>query len=210
MVHNLDEPLRPSAGPLVKTRPRARLVAAVLALSIGSLHSAAALAQVAPAPAGSLAPVPADSVSPAGGEAKVPEVARRLWRDLLCTCPEKDCVHESLDACTCPFAEKRRSEILDEVKRRGFGSTKQDDATYATVFANYIKAHGEAADGSRPPPQPSAPLWVDIALIAAAAATAVAMVTWMADRFRRRPLSASTRTDGARPSRRKKNIRKRR
>ena len=210
MRHYLDHPLRPPARLSLRTRSRALLIAVVVVLSVGSLHSTTALAQVVPAPSGLLTPQPADSVAPTDRDAKVPEVARRLWRDLLCTCPEKDCEHESLDACTCHYAEKRRNEILAEVKRRGFGSTTQDDATYATVFANYIKAHGEAADGSRPPPQSTAPLWIEIALIAGATATAVAMITWMVDRFRRRPLAGASRTEGSRPPRRKKNTRKRR
>ena len=208
MPRYLAQPLRLSSQPSPKAH--ARLLALVVALSLGSLHAVTALAQVVPATSGSVTAPPANTVSVNEGETKVPDVARRLWRDLLCTCPEKDCVHESLDACTCHYAEKRRGEILDEVKRRGFGSTKQDDATYATVFANYIKAHGEAADGSRPPRQSSAPIWIEIALIAGAVASAVAMITWMVDRFRRRPLSVTTRAEGVRPNRRKRNIRKRR
>jgi len=208
MRKHLAQPLRPSARP--SSKAHAWRLVPVVALLIGSLHAVTALAQVAPATSDSVTAPPANTVTVTEGETTVPEVARRLWRDLLCTCSEKDCVHESLDACTCHYAEKRRNEILAEVKRRGFGSTKQDDATYATVFASYIKAHGEAADGSRPPPQSTAPIWIEIALIAGAVATAVAMITWMVDCFRQRPLAGTNRTEGARPNRRKKNIRKRR
>jgi len=206
-----EQPFRsPAAAPASKAQPGAWPVALLVALSMGSLHTRNALAQVVPAASASATAPLSTSVSATEPETRVPEVARRLWRDLLCTCPEKDCVHESLDACTCHYAEKRRNEILEEVKRCGFGSAKQDDATYATVFANYIKAHGEAADGSRASPQSTVPLWIEIALVAAAAATAVAMITWMVDRFRRRPLAGTARTAGARPPRRKKNTRRRR
>lgn len=172
MREYLDKRLRQPAGLLLKTDSRARVIVVLLALSGGGLPSGAAPAQTLRAPAGSLAPMP-DSVSPAEGDAKAPEVTRRLRRALLCTRPEKDCVHESLDACTCPYAQKGRREMLDEVKRRGFGPTKQDDATYEAVFTNYSKARGEAADVSRPSSQPSSPLWIDIVLTTAAAATAL-------------------------------------
>lgn len=210
MREQVEQPLLAPGRPPAWRHSRARWFAFVVGLVVGSLHSVTALAQMMPAASASANTPRASAEPPSESEANTPEVARRLWHDLLCTCTEKDCVHESLEACTCEYAEKRRNEILAEVRRLGFGSTKQDDATYATVFRNYLKAHGKEADGTQAPPEPSAPIWLDVVLIAAAIATAVAMITFMVDRFRGRPLPAANRTAGARPNRGKKTSRKRR
>ena len=72
----------------------------------------------------------------------VPEVARRLWSELLCKCHEPDCQEPPLAHCKCADAARERQRILDEVRRLGFGSAARDDATFAAISAKYVEQHG--------------------------------------------------------------------
>jgi hypothetical protein len=210
MREQIDKLLRRSTMPRQRAHSSAVGLALVVALLITFLGTIVATAQVLPAPSSSVASPLASSDSPGESQAKIPEVARRLWRDLLCSCPEKDCEHESLEACRCDYAAKRRSEILEQVRRLGFGSPTQDDATYAAVFRNYVKVHGQGADGSRPRPNSEAPVWIEAAVIAGAVAMAGVMISWLVDRMRGHPIAGTNAAASGRPSRRKKNVRKRR
>lgn len=42
----------------------------------------------------------------------IPEVARRLWNELLCACGEANCARPTLAACACEYAGKKRQEIF--------------------------------------------------------------------------------------------------
>ena len=120
----------------------------------GGLRAAAPVASTTTAATGSGA-YPASSASsgtstssaPAGTAVDVPDVARRLWHDLLCTCDEPDCSQQSLEGCHCPFAAKERQKILDRVRLLGFGTERQDELTYSMVFREYVAERGAKADG---------------------------------------------------------------
>lgn len=77
--------------------------------------------------------------------AEVPAVARRLLDELLCTCGEPDCARPPLAACRCDYAQKKRKQIIDEVRRLGFGSRERDDATYTAILRSYTAQHGADA-----------------------------------------------------------------
>jgi hypothetical protein len=66
------------------------------------------------------------------------------------------------------------------------------------------------ADGSRAEPGASTSVWIETALIAVAVATAAAMIAWIVERSRRRSLTGADRGVSARPSQRKKSLRRRR
>lgn len=77
----------------------------------------------------------------------VPDVARRLWHDLLCLCGE--CSGKTLEACECSYAADRREEILQQVVRMGFGTPAKDEATYALVARDYVVRHKHDGDAVR-------------------------------------------------------------
>src|SRR5882724_8305059 len=98
-------------------------------VSSGILSVVPALGQNIPnsSSAPALVAAPAKSASSnvrALDEDDAPAVAQRLWHDLFCSCPEKDCSNEPLAACHCHFAAAERRKILAQVRRLGFGSPK--------------------------------------------------------------------------------------
>lgn len=102
-----------------------------------------ATSPVATPSASGTAPLRARSVAiDEEGDEDIPEVARRLWKELLCTCGEETCARPTLAACACEYAGKKRQDILDQVRRRGFGSPARDEATYAAVLRDYTARHG--------------------------------------------------------------------
>src|SRR5260221_64316 len=125
-------------------RPSGALVTAILvslALPVSAEPGPDASGAIATTPM-----VPSGSVS-ASTPADVPDVARRLWHDLLCMCGE--CEHKTLEACECSYAADRRQEILDAVRGLGFGTPKQDQTTYAAVSRDYLTRHsGDAKRAS--------------------------------------------------------------
>jgi hypothetical protein len=113
----------------------------------------------------------------------IPDVARRLWHDLLCLCGE--CEHKTLEACECNYAADRRQEILDAVRRLGFGTPKQDQATYAAVSHDYLEHHRADAEHAKGRHNHSSE-WIDTTLTLGSAIAGMAVLVVMAELLRRR------------------------
>lgn len=172
----------------------AQLAAVLLA---ASTVLAASMVGAGAAPASSRAPTSATTGSAAapGTQSQVPEVARRLWHDLLCLCGE--CEHETLEACTCEYAAERRREILDRVRTLGFGTPRQDEATYASVSREYLARHGSDPELARARAGLHMPAWLESSLTIAGAMLVAAALIAVVEIFRRR---SRPKPRGAKPS----------
>ncbi len=161
-------------------RPSGALVTAILvslALPVSAEPGPDASGAIATTPM-----VPSGSVS-ASTPADVPDVARRLWHDLLCMCGE--CEHKTLEACECSYAADRRQEILDAVRRLGFGTPKQDQTTYAAVSRDYLAHHSSDREHARAR-HGSSPEWIDTAITLGSAIAGMAVLVTIAELLRRR------------------------
>ena len=181
--------------------PAATFRAARVALPTGALVAAILLSLARPVSAdprpeasGAVATTPIMPFESAStsAPAEVPDVARRLWHDLLCLCGE--CEHKTLEACECNYAADRRQEILNAVRRLGFGTPAQDQTTYAAVSRDYLTRH--SGDAARAKTRHS-PLsgWMEDTVLLSSAIAGVAVLIGIAEFVRRqRSAKAEQRT----------------
>jgi hypothetical protein len=153
------------------------------------------------------APSSSASAASPSNEGEVPDVAHRLWHDLLCTCSEPDCSHEPLEDCACEYAVNEREKILQRVRSLGFGSSKQDELTYAKVLQEYVALHGPKADRAR---EDSKGRWGAVAMVLGILIAAAAVLMWLAQRSRRPSPSSPRVTPRAQQGKRKRKPGKRR
>ncbi len=153
-----------------------------------------------------LAPSSSPSAVSHSSDGEVPDVAHRLWHDLLCTCSELDCSHEPLEDCSCKYAVKEREKILKRVRILGFGSPKQDELTYAKVLQEYVALHGPKADRAR---EDSKGRWGAAAIVLGVVIAVATALIWLAQRNRHRPVATRQPQHHAQRGKRKRKARKR-
>jgi cytochrome c-type biogenesis protein CcmH/NrfF len=71
---------------------------------------------------------------------KAPNVAQRLFADLVCMCG--DCKRLTLKACGCPYAEKERGKILAMMAGKDISTHAAEDKVYAEIRDAFIKEYG--------------------------------------------------------------------
>lgn len=171
-------------------KPRAVWSAAVVG-TVFSCSTATFVWLASEAQAASPSAVPTASAPEASNmpEASVPAVVQRLWHDLLCLCGE--CEHKTLEYCECTYAAERRAEILDEVRRLGFGTPAEDAATYAKVTQDYLARHSGDRERARTP-HANANWWLEPLMTLGAAIAALGALIAVAEFWRRRRASDVT------------------
>ncbi len=69
-----------------------------------------------------------------------PEVAQRLFRDLVCLCG--GCKRETLDKCPCAYAKAERQKVLAMLAGKDISSEAAQDKAYVEIRDALIKEYG--------------------------------------------------------------------
>lgn len=84
-----------------------------------------------------------------------PAVARRLWHDLVCLCPE--CDRLRLDECRCEIARREREAIVDRVRQ---SAAEKEEDVYRNVVESYVARSGKRVLASESVGGPDWPLLI--------------------------------------------------
>jgi cytochrome c-type biogenesis protein CcmH/NrfF len=72
--------------------------------------------------------------------ANAPEVAQRLFRDLVCLCG--GCKRETLDKCPCAYAKAERAKVMAMLSGKDITTTEAQEKAYVAVRDALIKEYG--------------------------------------------------------------------
>ena len=92
------------------------------------------------APTDNAAPAPLDHSHAADVEADTPQVARKLFEDLVCLCG--DCKRLTLAACGCGWADRERKQILAGLAKQDLSTGAKEGVAYRLVMAEYRARFG--------------------------------------------------------------------
>jgi cytochrome c-type biogenesis protein CcmH/NrfF len=111
--------------------------------ALSTLLLVATLAVAAPARAQDDEPANAAHVEAPGSMdaiATAPEVAQRLFHDLVCLCG--GCKRETLDKCPCSFAKAEREKILGMMAGKDISTDAAQEKVYVEIRDAIIKEYG--------------------------------------------------------------------
>ena len=116
---------------------------------------------------------------------EVPEVARRLWGDLVCLCDR--CERLTLSACHCPDAAAERKNVLALLRGHDLAAPGGTEEAYQAVLGDYVRRKGRQVLASERKPSAPAdwPAWVVSMAVIALACGAVAAIELRRKRARR-------------------------